>query len=381
MAGWSAVAGTHDYAVPDRTSAEALAGALADYGFATVVARPGHAEGWIVRALDEGPYPVGTQGHRTIDAVGRAAAVVARSHGGYRRGGSRCDPGMLMHLQDAPIVRTNPGARPPVPAVLVTPAPPPCALELTPDAGSAAHADLTGLDEVDWARLRHAHGPADDIPELIRALARNDGRWAGILDELFGDNLLHQGSCYSATGPALPFITRLITTGGLPASRRLDLCTWLVIAADCRPVGLLGDADRAAALGRVPEAEPWTSEVHLAVGEQLPTLLARWDTEPPAIRFVLACLAALHPGHGQRIVEDVAAMATGYAGRQPGEYLRLAGALLRADDTAALRIAEEISGWDEGPGPGRLDVPGVADAPKAGHVLAEGTLRLTRNTA
>ncbi|GAA3619154.1 hypothetical protein GCM10022267_01680 [Lentzea roselyniae] len=55
--------------------------------------------------------------------MGKAAAVVARAHGGYRNGGIRCDPGMLTH-QNAPIVRTNPGTRPPVPTVLVTPARP-----------------------------------------------------------------------------------------------------------------------------------------------------------------------------------------------------------------------------------------------------------------
>ncbi|PWK90668.1 hypothetical protein C8D88_101686 [Lentzea atacamensis] len=58
--------------------------------------------------------------------------------------------------------------------------------------------------------------------------------------------------------------------------------------------------------------------MHLAVGEQLPALLTRWNTEPPAIRYVLACLAALYPQHGQQIVEDVAAMATEYAGRRLG---------------------------------------------------------------
>ncbi len=74
-------------------------------------------------------------------------------------------------------------------------------------------------------------------------------------------------------------------------------------------------------------------------------------------------------------------MAIGYAGQQPGEYLRLAEALLRADDTRALRIAEEISGWDDDLGPDWLDAPQVADALKTGYVLAEGTLRTASNTA
>ena len=47
----------------------------------------------------------------------------------------------------------------------------------------------------------------------------------------------------------------------------------------------------------------------------------------------------------------------------------------------APRLAEEIFGWDEDLGPAWLDVPNVADALKAGHVLAEGTLRTVGDTA
>ncbi|GAA3619165.1 hypothetical protein GCM10022267_01690 [Lentzea roselyniae] len=132
--------------------------------------------------------------------------------------------------------------------------------------------------------------------------------------------------------------------------------------------------------GLLPNAAPWTQEVHLAVGERLPARLTRWNTEPPAIRYVLACLAALHPQHGQQIVEDVAAMATEHAGRRPGEYLRLAEALLRADDTRALTIAEQISGWED-LRCDWLDVPDVTGALKAGNVLAEGALRVASTTA
>jgi hypothetical protein len=374
------VAGTHDFAVPDRSRAEALATALAEHGFATVAARPGSGGGWIVSALDEGPYPVSTRGHRTIDAVGRAAAAVARGHGGYPHGGARCAPALLAHARDAartaPVRRANPGARPPIPDVRVAPAPPATTLDLTPDHPGAAPADLAGLAGVDWAGLSHAHGAADDVPGLIEALARDDDEWADVLDELCGDNLLHQGTCYAATAPALPFLARLITTGGLPAARRRDLCGWLVTAADRRPAGLLADADRAAALGRAAEAAPWTVDVHRAVGAQLPALLARWPVEPPAIRFALACLAALFPDHGGRITGEVAALATGWAGEQAGAYLRLAGALLHADAGRALRLAEDVVAWDEDLEPDWLDAPEVSAAVRAGHVLAEGSLRI-----
>ena len=381
MAGWSAIAGTHNFEVEDGASAEGLAEALAHHGFAVVVARPRGQHGWVVSALDEGPYPVDALGHRTIDEVGRAAAVLARGHGGHLSGGSRCDPGMLAYHQDAPIVRTNPGARPPIPDVVVVPAPPPFALELFPDNRSGAHADLAGLDEVDWVGLGHAHGPAGDVPQLIRALARDDDQWDDVLDELFGDDLLHQGTCYSATGPAVPFVSRLVTAGGLPASRRLDLLVWLVIAAGRLPGSLLDDAGRAALRGRAPVPAPWTEEVHSAVGEQVPALLVRWDTEPPAIRCVLACLAALCPDHAGHVVEEVAAMAAAHAGHRPGVYLRLAEALLRADGAEAHTIVEQVLRWDEDMGCRRIDVPQAARVLLASHALVEGTVRIASNTA
>jgi hypothetical protein len=133
----------------------------------------------MVTAVDDGPYRVDAIGHRMIDAVGRAAALIARQHGGYPEGGSRCDVSMLQILRgpDSPIVCTSLGARPPTPF----------------------------------------------------------GDWDQTLDELFGDDLLHQGTCYPATAPALPFLTRMITSNALPARQRLDLYVWLLVAADRGP--------------------------------------------------------------------------------------------------------------------------------------------------
>ena len=75
MTGWSAVAGTHSFAVPDEQQARGLAGALSQYGFALVVGRPAQLSGgWTVVAYDEGPYSPDSVGHRSIDAVGRNAA-------------------------------------------------------------------------------------------------------------------------------------------------------------------------------------------------------------------------------------------------------------------------------------------------------------------
>jgi HEAT repeat protein len=68
---------------------------------------------------------------------------------------------------------------------------------------------LAGLEEIDWAGLRHAYGPAGDVPGLLRGLAIGspaDRQHA--LDTLYG-NIFHQGSRYEATAHAVPFLAGL----------------------------------------------------------------------------------------------------------------------------------------------------------------------------
>jgi hypothetical protein len=69
---------------------------------------------------------------------------------------------------------------------------------------------LEALDSVNWSELGHAYGPAEDVPDLIRALLsddakkREDARW-----HLWG-NIIHQGTVYAATAHAVPFFLELL---------------------------------------------------------------------------------------------------------------------------------------------------------------------------
>lgn len=58
----------------------------------------------------------------------------------------------------------------------------------------------------DWSRLSHAYGPADDIPALLDQLASDptSERWTDLWSAL-----CHQGSVYSASFAALPWLTRI----------------------------------------------------------------------------------------------------------------------------------------------------------------------------
>ncbi|GIG56249.1 hypothetical protein Lfu02_06210 [Longispora fulva] len=73
---------------------------------------------------------------------------------------------------------------------------------------------LDGLDTVNWARLGHAYGPADDVPALIRALRSPEEKdRAAALDQLYG-NIYHQGTRYEATAYAVPFLLEVLAEPG-----------------------------------------------------------------------------------------------------------------------------------------------------------------------
>ena len=73
------------------------------------------------------------------------------------------------------------------------------------------------VDEVDWARLFHAYGVASDTPGHLRGLtSADDAAFDAGLDHLYGA-VLHQGTVYPATAPALRVVAGLL---GEPALRR-----------------------------------------------------------------------------------------------------------------------------------------------------------------
>ncbi|MER6911684.1 hypothetical protein ABT354_08440 [Streptomyces sp. NPDC000594] len=67
-----------------------------------------------------------------------------------------------------------------------------------------------GIDEVDWAALGHAYGPADDVPELLRGLASGDpAEREAALDGMYGA-VHHQGDVYDSTLACIPFLLELV---------------------------------------------------------------------------------------------------------------------------------------------------------------------------
>ncbi|QCD54413.1 HEAT repeat domain-containing protein [Streptomyces hawaiiensis] len=66
-----------------------------------------------------------------------------------------------------------------------------------------------GIDEVDWASLRHAYGSAEDVPGLLRGLASADpAERQTALDGMYGA-VHHRGDVYDATVACVPFLLAL----------------------------------------------------------------------------------------------------------------------------------------------------------------------------
>src|SRR5579862_1242153 len=81
-------------------------------------------------------------------------------------------------------------------------------------------------DRVDWSQLSHAYGQAADVPEMIRDLARSGpATREDVLEELWS-SILHQGSLYTATTAAIPFLIELLNEPSVFAKNHvLDLLT------------------------------------------------------------------------------------------------------------------------------------------------------------
>lgn len=75
---------------------------------------------------------------------------------------------------------------------------------------------LAGLDDIDWAGLSHAYGPAADVPESIRGLASADTERREKASWTLYGNIFHQGSRYEATPHAVPFLLAMAADPDMP---------------------------------------------------------------------------------------------------------------------------------------------------------------------
>jgi hypothetical protein len=116
---------------------------------------------------------------------------------------------------------------------------------------------------IDWSRLSHAYGSAEDIPPLLDRIAANpnDRLWNQLWSAL-----CDQGTVYSASFAVLPWLTTI--TAGADRTERLNA---LFLAGT-----IMAGADQPHGAGDVREAyAAQTADLLRMAEETLPTLTAR----------------------------------------------------------------------------------------------------------
>ncbi|OIJ68585.1 hypothetical protein [Streptomyces mangrovisoli] len=201
---------------------------------------------------------------------------------------------------------------------------------------------FTGMDEVDWASLRHAYGSAEDVPALLRGLASADpAERETALDGMYGA-VHHQGDVYDSTLACLPYLFALAAREEVPDRGAIvELLVSIGVEGDRAPRASARAAVRAGAeefvrLGadrdaRVRRASAAGLVRFLDDPVRVLTLLRERITVERDDRVLLALAEALgvfalrHPGHAAGAVELLAAQSAPPYG--PGLRLAALGQL------------------------------------------------------
>ncbi|MFJ8050560.1 HEAT repeat domain-containing protein [Streptomyces luteogriseus] len=143
-----------------------------------------------------------------------------------------------------------------------------------------------GIDEVDWASLRHAYGSAEDVPGLLRGLASADpAERQTALDGMYG-TVHHEGGVYDATLACVPFLLAL--AGREEVRDRAEVVELLVSIGDVdgAPDGLAASA-RDALRARADVFERLAGDADPGVRRAAPGALVRFLAQPARVLALL----------------------------------------------------------------------------------------------
>ncbi|MDX3608931.1 hypothetical protein PV702_21315 [Streptomyces sp. FL06-04B] len=239
---------------------------------------------------------------------------------------------------------------------------------------------LAGLDDVDWASLSHAYESAHDVPGHIRTLCGSDDEAREQAFSSLFSSIFHQGSRYSASPVAVPFLARIALAG--PAAARentmwlltrlavdwhdeydvttgINVAGWRAAAAEGGPEELLPwyeeqlaaatGADQRAQLqeirdwvaaGNSPDARWSALQSYDAVLAELPDLLALLDDDDTRLRTRIAYLLAWFPEFSTASLPRLLALAA-----HEKDPVTAATALLAAGIVGPSSTVEDITSY------------------------------------
>jgi hypothetical protein len=140
---------------------------------------------------------------------------------------------------------------------------------------------LEGLEAVNWAALGHAYGSAEDVPQLLGQVRSADPKVRKDAVQELCSTIVHQGTRYSATTPAVPYLVELATAPETHDRARLvHLLTYAAIGYDhaSLPNGITLDQLRHTTNmhGGEHTYGAWALAAYQAVQAALPALLPCW---------------------------------------------------------------------------------------------------------
>ena len=144
---------------------------------------------------------------------------------------------------------------------------------------------LNELSSVDWATLRHAHGPATDVPNQLRALVVDDPEVRARALALLSRNIFHQGTRYSASCAASPFLVELVRDDMTPG--RDAVFAFVLNLALGYPSAYLADAT-----GVRRRLSKWSRKAYDAARDGAELYVSLLDDESPSVRLVAAHVVA-----------------------------------------------------------------------------------------
>lgn len=169
---------------------------------------------------------------------------------------------------------------------------------------------LEGLDRVDWTRLTHAYGSAANVPAALRALALGGTSQATRALATLEDSLCQQGTRYTGTVAAIPFLAELALRRGPKAVGLLHLLR--AIAAPSYTAMLKqGQTTRAFyAEGMNGPSPQVAARCHAGAAKVLPALLPLLDTDDPTQAAAMLLFLAEFPADwsesAPRIIDAIA---------------------------------------------------------------------------
>ena len=152
---------------------------------------------------------------------------------------------------------------------------------------------LAQVFAVDWPAVHHAYGPAGDVPaQLAAAIVGDDATRKAAWWSLWS-NVLHQGTVYEATVPAVPILAGLGRWSAYPD--RAEALEMLRMARAAPGVVVWRYAADGDLVHLEDEARRLLPELRGALADATTDLVGGWRDEPPEIQRVLLWILSVDP--------------------------------------------------------------------------------------